>query len=47
MDEAIPLDHPSGEPMIWPHPLDVILYARSSYYYDNVYVPVSRDSVYT
>ena len=23
--------------MIWPHPLDVIQYARSSYYYNNVY----------
>ena len=24
--------------MVWPHPLDVIQYARSSYYYNNVYV---------
>ena len=23
--------------MVWPHPGDVILYARSSYYYDYVY----------
>ena len=22
--------------MVWPHPLDVIQYARSSYYYDNM-----------
>ena len=26
--------------MVWPHPLDVIQYTRSSYYYDNVYVSV-------
>ena len=43
MDEAILLDHPRryasrGDPMVLPHPLDVIQYARSSYYYDNVYV---------
>ena len=25
-----------GDPMVWPHPGDVILYARSSYYYDNM-----------
>ena len=37
MDEAIPLDHPR------PHPLDVIQYARSSYYYDNVYIFVQFD----
>ena len=24
--------------MVWPHPLDVIQYARSSYYYNNVYI---------
>ena len=24
--------------MVWPHPLDVILYARSSYYYDNMFI---------
>ena len=29
--------------MVWPHPLDVIQYARSSYYYDNVYVANSVD----
>ena len=23
-----------GDPMVWPHPRDVILYDRSSYYYD-------------
>ena len=28
----------SGDPMVWPHPLDVIQYVRSSYYYDNVYL---------
>ena len=28
--------------MVWPHPLDVIQYARSSYYYD-VYVANSVD----
>ena len=28
----------SGDSMVWPHPLDVIQYARSSYYYDNMYV---------
>ena len=24
--------------MVWPHPQDVILYARSSYYYDNMFI---------
>ena len=24
--------------MVWPHPRDVILYARSSYYYDNMFI---------
>ena len=24
--------------MVWPRPLDVILYARSSYYYDNMFI---------
>ena len=24
--------------MLWPHPRDVILYARSSYYYDNMFI---------
>ena len=24
--------------MVWPHPRDVILYARSSYYYDNIFI---------
>ena len=28
----------SGDPMVRPRPLDVILYARSSYYYGNVYI---------
>ena len=27
-----------GDPMVWPHPQDVILYARSSYYYDNMFI---------
>ena len=25
-----------GDPKVWPHQRDVILYARSSYYYDNM-----------
>ena len=24
--------------MVWPHPRDVMLYARSSYYYDNMFI---------
>ena len=24
--------------MVWPHPRDVILCARSSYYYDNMFI---------
>ena len=24
--------------MVWPHPRDVILYARSSYFYDNMFI---------
>ena len=24
--------------MVWPHPRDVILYARSSYFYNNVII---------
>ena len=27
-----------GNPMVWPHPRDVIQYARSSYYYDNMFI---------
>ena len=27
-----------GDPMVWPHPREVILYARSSYYYDNMFI---------
>ena len=43
MDEVIPSDHPRrvasmGNPKVWPHPRDVILYARSSYYYDNMFI---------
>ena len=29
----------SGDPMVWPHTLDMIEYARSSYFYNNVYIP--------
>ena len=29
-----------GDPMLWPHPQDVIQYARSSYYFNNVYLLV-------
>ena len=42
VDEALPLDHPrskvSGNPMIWPYPQDVILYARISYYNNNMFI---------
>ena len=39
VDEAIPLDHRvEGDPMVWPHPRDVIQYVRSSYYYDNMFI---------
>ena len=43
MDEVIPSDHPEtrsveGDPIVWPHPRDVILYAKSSYYYDNMFI---------
>ena len=31
----------SGDPMVWPHQLDVIQCARSSYYYNNVYLHYS------
>ena len=24
--------------MVWPHPRDAILYARSDYYYDNMFI---------
>ena len=27
-----------GDPMVWPHPRDVIQYARSSYYFDNMFI---------
>ena len=33
VDEVIPSD-----PMAWPHPRDVILYAISSYYCDNMFI---------
>ena len=33
VDEVIPSD-----PMVWPHPRDVIQYARSSYNYDNMFI---------
>ena len=35
VDEVIPSE---GDPMVWPHLRDVILYARSSYYYDNMFI---------
>ena len=35
VDEVIPSDHPRR---VCPHPRDVILYARSSYYYDNMFI---------
>ena len=43
VDEVLPSDHPrrvasGGDPMVWPHPRDLILYARSSYYYDNMFI---------
>ena len=43
VDEAIPSDHPEmrsveGDSMVWPHPRDVILYARSSYFYNNMFI---------
>ena len=43
VDGVIPSDTPEthsieGDPLAWPHPRDVILYARSSYYYDNVFI---------
>ena len=32
-----------GDPIIWANPRDVILYARSSYYHNNVfYIPISN-----
>ena len=32
-----------GDPMVWPYPRDVILYARSSYFYNYMffYIPFS------
>ena len=33
VDEVIPSD-----PMVWPHPRDMILYARSSYYYGDMFI---------
>ena len=27
-----------GDPMVWPYPRDVILYARSSYFHNNVFI---------
>ena len=40
VDEVIPRRARSveGDPMVWPHPRDVIRYARSSYYYDNMFI---------
>ena len=43
VNEVIPSDHPRREAskvilVVWPHPRDVILYTRSSYYYDNMFI---------
>ena len=38
VDEVISSDRVEGGPMVWPHPQDVILYARSSYFYDNMFI---------
>ena len=42
VDEVLPSDLKTrsveGDPLVWPHPVDVILYARSSYYYDNMFI---------
>ena len=42
VDEVIPSNHPRrvalGDPILWPHPRDVIQYAGSSYYYDNMFI---------
>ena len=27
-----------GDPMVWPHPQNVILYARSSYYFNDMFI---------
>ena len=27
-----------GDSMVWPHPRDAILYTRSSYYFDNMFI---------
>ena len=27
-----------GDPVVWPHLRDMILYDRSSYYYDNMFI---------
>ena len=27
-----------GDPLVWPHSREAILYARSSYYYDNMFI---------
>ena len=37
VDEVIRVE---GDPMVWPHPQDVILYPRSSYYYDNMFINI-------
>ena len=36
----------SGDPMVLPHPLDVTQNARSSYYYNNVYVLVLNVNIF-
>ena len=39
VEEVIPSDHPrresvEGDPKVWPHLRDIILYARSCYFYN-------------
>ena len=41
VDQVIPSITREGDPMVWPHPRDVILNARSSYYYHNLFIPFS------
>ena len=31
-----------GDLMVWPHPLNVIQFAKSSYYYNNLYLYCSN-----
>ena len=38
LEEVIPTDHPRRYPMVWPDPREMILNARSSYYYDDMFI---------